>query len=495
MRRIVVFVLLAFLIVAGASSWEGAAATSPDGELPANGLYVATNSFPRNTVVDIYNIETNKSTRAIVASGLNSPGLLAIVSREAAEIIGMRPGSISRIRLTQPSDPIAYLRFTEGLADGIPPYDSGNVITEETYRNDPRTPAGEGAQAIVSGSAPPYYLEPEWGGRSIRDIIDLPVAPIITGSSEPGIERISELPHEEEVQQEVAANVPEDNEAPQEIALVTGEEDEAPNEIAEYSPEEEEETPQEIAAVSEEETPQQIAASTESETPQQIAALPEEETPQQVAALTKEEVPQQIAAITEEETPQQVAVLPKEEAPQQVAVNEQIEAGQVAQYNLVPAQERPPEGTIYGINPADIIPQITRTSEPERPPVLEPVIESISAIERGPFVENIPSTGNIPLTENTLITEKPVNDTNFSVPRIYELIRGSYYVQLAAVDTPESVENAIKLIDRNYGPVVYKDGDNWYRILLGPLNQGESAAVLQRFKSIGYRDAFIRQSR
>jgi len=66
-------------------------------------------------------------------------------------------------------------------------------------------------------------------------------------------------------------------------------------------------------------------------------------------------------------------------------------------------------------------------------------------------------------------------------------------VQLAAVDTPESVEAAVRHIDRSFQPKVFKDGDNWYRILLGPMNQGESAAVLQRFKSIGYRDAFVRR--
>ena len=426
------FISMAFFVISNISPWEGAAATSPDGELPANGFYVATNSFPRNTIVDIVNIETNKSTRAIVAAGLNSPGLLAIVSRQAAEIIGMRPGSISRIRITQPSDPIAYLRFMEGLASGIPPYDSGNAITEETYSWDDTgtadspaarrdTPSDEGAQTRIS-NAPPYFLEPEWSGRSGRDIINLPVDPSLASGSNQPVEEIAEQTpeEEEEAPPQVAEAVPEE------------EEEEAPPQVAEAVPEEEEE-----------EAPPQVAE-----------AVPEEE---------EEEAPPQVAeAVPEEE---------EEEAPPQVAEAVPVEqTAQAAQYNLVPAEKRPPQGTIYGIDPADIIPQIARSSTagPERVPVLEPVIESI------------------PVTERT-----PAADTNFSVPRIYELDRGSYYVQLAAVGTPESVESAVSLIDRSYGPVVYKDGDNWYRILLGPLNQGESAAVLQRFRSIGYRDAFV----
>jgi len=66
---------------------------------------------------------------------------------------------------------------------------------------------------------------------------------------------------------------------------------------------------------------------------------------------------------------------------------------------------------------------------------------------------------------------------------------------LAAYDTAESLENNIGGIDRHYEPKVFKDGDKWYRVLLGPLNQGESAAVLARFKSIGYKDAFVRVAR
>ncbi|GAB1484354.1 hypothetical protein MASR2M78_31720 [Treponema sp.] len=43
------------------------------GELPESGYFVATNSFPRNTVVDIKNLENDKSIRAIVSGSLIPP--------------------------------------------------------------------------------------------------------------------------------------------------------------------------------------------------------------------------------------------------------------------------------------------------------------------------------------------------------------------------------------------------------------------------------------
>jgi len=68
-------------------------------------------------------------------------------------------------------------------------------------------------------------------------------------------------------------------------------------------------------------------------------------------------------------------------------------------------------------------------------------------------------------------------------------------VQIASFDNIESVENALRQIDSRYSPVIYMANNTTYCVLLGPLNQGESAAILQRFKSIGYKKAFIRHEK
>ncbi|MDR0668681.1 MAG: SPOR domain-containing protein [Treponema sp.] len=122
-------VMAVSLSFTGASVWEGAAALAPRGDLPEDGYYAATNSFPTNTVVDITNLETGRSIRAIVAAGLTTPGLLAVLSPDAAERIGLGTKTIGRIRMTQPEDPIAFARFTEGLAaSGDPDYDPAAML-------------------------------------------------------------------------------------------------------------------------------------------------------------------------------------------------------------------------------------------------------------------------------------------------------------------------------------------------------------------------------
>jgi hypothetical protein len=439
-------VAASLLLLVGSSTWEGAAGIAPEGVLPASGRYIATNSFPRNTVVDITNIETNRSTRVIVAGSLDSPGLIAVVSREAAELIGMRSGSVSRIRMIQPSDPIAYLRFTEGLSSGIPEYDSGNVINEDSllddvYRNDtyrpsvsvPETP--EPVPQIASPgrlSGPSYILEPEWSERSGRSIVDLPgfdLPPVQSFPEQRIEEQISEPPRTSAlpVEQESVITEQPREETFDEFPIITGTmRGEVIKDVPEF-----------ISGMNLNDINKAVS--------EFISEAPREEVIKDVPEFIMD-VPRTEIVKQETERVEQVVEQPKEQ--------EQPE------YVLVPVEERPPENGIYGINPEDII-QGAVIAEPER--------------------------------ETARPVPPVVTDSTFSVPRIYELDRGWYYVQVAAVDSPESVERMISQIDRSYRPVVYRDGDNWYRILLGPLNQGESAAVLQRFRSIGYSDAFVRQ--
>ena len=108
MRKVLLFafiVILLFILVS-ASVWEGAAELSED--LPRNGRYIATNSLPKNTVVDVTNLENGKSTQLTVYSGLSTSGFLALLSIDAANALGIEKGVLSRIRLSQNPDPLAF---------------------------------------------------------------------------------------------------------------------------------------------------------------------------------------------------------------------------------------------------------------------------------------------------------------------------------------------------------------------------------------------------
>ncbi|MDR0409088.1 MAG: hypothetical protein LBH18_01625, partial [Spirochaetaceae bacterium] len=118
--------LIALVLFSSASSsWEGASTPDFYGALPERGFYVATNSFPRNTVVDIVNLETGKTIQAIVVDNPSSISENAVIlSRDAAEAIGMGTRSSVRIRISPPADSVAFSPFSDGRSfSGDPDYD------------------------------------------------------------------------------------------------------------------------------------------------------------------------------------------------------------------------------------------------------------------------------------------------------------------------------------------------------------------------------------
>jgi hypothetical protein len=417
-KRLTLLVFASFLLFQGASPWEGSAAVAPNGDLPSTGFYIATNAFPRNTVVDITNIETGKSTRVIVSNTLTSPGLLAVVSREAAQLIGMRAGSISRIRMIQPSDPMAYMRFTESMTAGIPEYDSGDVIDEENlvadvYDNDAYSPVdtvNKTAEAQRTPPTVPGYIvdEPEWGGNGKLQIVDVP-GYMVEPEEHP--EPAEDLDHIVNRDRDPVIHDP---------LYIT--EEPKKDIIKDVSPKTDEKPPIDI----------------EKDTPVFITEAPRDEVVKDVSPWQEK-----VEVVTPSGQPETITQAPP------------------GQQILVPVETAPnPPPSVYGINPEDIIPGIV-----------------IATPERQATVVN----------DNKIAAADP----NFPVKTIDRLDRGKYYVQVAA--QPENlVENMLNQIDRSFAPVVFKGTDNIYRILIGPLNQGESAAVLARFKSIGYKDAFVR---
>jgi len=533
-KRLTLIIIASFLLFQGASPWEGSAAVAPNGDLPSTGFYIATNAFPKNTVVDITNIENGKQTRVIVSNNLTSPGLLAVVSREAAELIGMRAGSVSRIRMIQPSDPMAYMRFTEKMEVETPDYDSGDVITEEklteeVYKDDTYTPPAEtGAVAVAQTEAqtqvpaaqtqtqtqtpaqtqaqtstqvqvpqtppeappktsaaattPGYVVdEPEWGGNGRLQIVDVPgymVDPVDTVEKNDKVEpvepakQVTEEPSVAQVQpvgetEPVEETKIDESNVVEEPAIV---EPEKEAEIAQAT--EEPQEPSQVVAVTEtpkveekpvvEETPPREVVK---DVPEFITETPRNEVvkdaPEFITEAPRNEVVKEVSPWQEKVEVVAAPVTQPEPETQEQPQQEEQKQPEQQELTLVETTENPPQSNVLDMFPEDFISGIGNAA-PEK--------------TEEPKNENPPSVVN----------------TTLSVRTIDRLDRGKYYVQVAAL-SGDLVENTLNKIDRSFAPVVFKGADNLYRILIGPLNQGESAAILVRFKSIGYKDAFVRK--
>ena len=151
--KFLLFAIAAVLFLTAASVWEGAATGVSSGDLPGGGFCVATNSFPQNSIIDITNLENGKTVRVIVVSGLENSGLLATLSRSAADAIGIRGNSV-RIRMSQPSDAIAFSRFREQRGI-LPPTET---IVDIAVAD---TAVAETVLTEVALTAEPSFSEPE----------------------------------------------------------------------------------------------------------------------------------------------------------------------------------------------------------------------------------------------------------------------------------------------------------------------------------------------
>ncbi len=93
-------------------------------------------------------------------------------------------------------------------------------------------------------------------------------------------------------------------------------------------------------------------------------------------------------------------------------------------------------------------------------------------------------------------TMKPlVNYQDFVVVGEKDLIRNSYYVQIATMRDDANIQEVVNKYGNNYPITIVQLSNNSKQILIGSLSMDEYAVVLERFKSYGYKDAFLRKIR
>jgi len=492
-------VLLLFMITLGAASvWEGAAAAASSGSLPDSGFYAATNSFPKNTIVDVENLETGKTVRVIVVDALDSPGLLAVLSREAAEEIGLRNRTMGRIRMTMPADPIAFSRFTEGLGTSGDP------------DRDPAAALASSAPILDSLSTGPALAEEESQAESETETEIEQIESIAAIDEEDLIEQNIQEPDdtlsgsEEDIIDVPESFMPPPLEDDPDISVLS---DITPV----IQPEMLAEPDNSVFAEAEEpetDTAENPELSLETPLPEDEDIFLEEA--EQDLAVHEEDIPvETVPEIAPEEAKEEAEDLLPELADAPALPPEQDDVI----LSLIPAEERPPEqSTAPELPPESEIPLIADVPEAIVEETLPPEAELFAEepVEEEPLVqEQIPEADIIASSDSvkeTAIDEADIipsveqsghqEAVSFSVPLIEELEKDMYYLQLGAFTKLDLIESAISKLDKSYPVRIQRSivgSGEVYRILVGPVNLGESAALLQRFKRSGYQDAFIRQ--
>jgi hypothetical protein len=84
-----------------------------------------------------------------------------------------------------------------------------------------------------------------------------------------------------------------------------------------------------------------------------------------------------------------------------------------------------------------------------------------------------------------------------SVPMLKGLAKGSFYIQIGVYGTNGALQSAIRGFKSSYPlaveSVATKVGKAAYRLFVGPLSRDEGGVVLIKIRSLGFKDAYLRQ--
>jgi hypothetical protein len=504
---------------------------------------------------------------------------LAILSADTANRIGLSAKTIGRIRMTQPEDPIAFSRFTEGLVvSGDPDYDPEAMLAGDAREKaeaergaspgaasraesgtapgtDPRTGSSPGNTPAYGYEIPRGIEYSDYADYSHGSIVD------VQGNSATPPQEESRIADdwEEDWDDRAYSGYPADNgESVEKTNYPVWEQGGSVGRVV--SPRAPQTTPQAPAAP-DPSAPSQgpmdpwekawmesgqgrlmgearstaNAGENESRASARILAspppsaeyqlIPAEERPpagQPPAASPVEPAPPQnldeslfIEPIEKQREARAAEAARAEEARRAAEAAQAAEAARLAEAARAEEARRAAEAA--RAEEAARLAEAARTPEPEalillngepQGPWVEPIPEAPKPVSSPPEVLfGLPKEEAGPQLEAP--SAPPVRETvrqsggepgelgPFSVPvnLIDEMEKGKYYVQLGAYRNAASIESALLMIDSGYPLNVQKAGtvDNpLYRLLVGPLNLGESGALVQRFKGSGYRDAYIR---
>ena len=525
-------------------SLDGRAVVVDDGVFP-QGLFAKTVGYLPGDIISVTNIAGDATVDILVIGALDpSEGVAIMLSPEAAQAMGIEKGSNNIVKITKRSGQDERVYGNAVISKSAAEIDDwddesfDNIADEENteaFVEPEAQPAEE--EAAPEEAAP--ETEEDFAEESFEEEESAFEEPEVEEDfeegefeeefAEPEEEAAEETPAEEEAEEEAEENFEEEafeEEAPAEEAIEEEPlEEEALEEEALESEEplEEDAFEEESEALEEEEFEEaEEAPAEEAFDADELSELPAEEEPLEEEtfeeeapaeepaeeefeeeALAEEAEEEDIPAEesfeeeAEEEKPAEEAFLadelgdlpgafvPEEEAEEEELEELEEEAEEAEESDeyeaivLVPVDSNPPESDSDEVE--DIIAEDELESIEEESLEAAPVEinQSISVITNAPIVEDKPEATSY---------------DKYIVPSLKDLESGKYYIQIAVYGNDENILEVINKYGTNYPiTIVPMAGGKNKQILIGPVSMDEYKVVLERFKSYGFKDAFLRK--
>lgn len=432
-------------------SLDGRAVVAEEGVLPA-GLFAKTVGYLPGDSVSVTNPATGITINVLILGSIDpSAGVAILLSPEAADKLFITPDSNTQVKITKRT----------GMLDE----------------------AGSGSGTLVADTSTDTLLP-----NQVKDDLDSKLNSLDetlgTASTE---EKVPEEALTEAALAEGAmAYVPATEEAahtPEEVAITSVEEVPMNHVLSEHDPVYIVESLSEDPFSGFETEPELAAITPEEETlSEEVSEEDTTEEPDGESVAEETEIEEAIVLISEEsalETSEESTLTPLDEWPssedttfadEYLAADDASLVDPFAPIILVPAEENPPvEET-----PAEEIP---------------PAVEAESTFVPVP-VESAVTKSATPSSSLGTTAQKDM------IKSLDQLESGKYYVQVATFAEQENIHRILKDYGSKYPFVMVplKSGKAM-QMMVGPLNVDEYGAILARFKSLGFKDAFLRKIR
>ena len=471
-------------------SLDGRAIVAEEGVLP-QGLFAKAFGYLPGDSISVTSLSSKESVDILVIGALQSKeGIAILLSPEAAVALGISKTTNNVVKITKRSgqldEAVVGTAVIGSAAEDFASYDN----SEETDDDDE-----EVAEEFIDEDSVNFAVAAE---SKVEE------TPVDSEAVEADVEYISATEPEAE---EVVAEVEKADE-------ITGE-----KVVAEVENADETTVEKDVVVI----TPTEEAAEEDSLPEEAVAAAPEAEE-KSAEEVVEEPVEDEEEVIAEEyveaddlydfdDETEKVA------APFDEALNEDYDAVKPAE-DAVAAVEKAEES------------EAEKTSETlEEEVIAEAFDESKVAAEEDAVVAEtektsdsdedesyepivlVPASANPPVAEEKNVedaetaasveeTAQPVVSTasdsfNFDkyiVSSLSDLEKGKYYVQIAMLGSEDNIRSTIKKYGKQYPiTLVPLASGKGYQFLIGSLNMDEYGTVLNRFKSYGYKDAFLRR--
>ena len=437
--------------------WEGNGGIGSSTDFPAEGLFVRSDMFPKHTLLEITNLEKNVKARAVVIGPSGIPGLLASLSPELGEKLGVPRGKVIRIRVLTPSPVNEEGDDGKSISAAGPEsqdLDNNPALFVASHSDLPNANLKKEEAESVS--------ENTGSDTILYDDLKSPIedTPSKTAEDVPVVEEVPDVdaipdPVVEEPEVEPIKEVEKVEEKPAEDSSLM------------YAPE-------------------TVAPITETYMEPAKENPPITVDPINEPAAKPEAAPAPVTEVSEPQKPEQT--------------QEKVEDVEVVDPVVEPVDETPAEE-----KKVDTVASITSKNEPasDTSGNLPAPVEKIS-VEETP-VEEAEDSGTYDETDSDIYTaaeEKPEEESAVPVNEIKpvssKLEKGKTYVQIVIYDDKYNRDDVLKKYGKKYPMVVEErlvKNNTRYTIFVGPLKPDETGAVLERFKQLGFKDAFLKKGK